>query len=157
MKDSTLLQHFDWTLLTLHQSPATALQLNFKSFQQVKTIVGVPQSDLSPISTFLNRRSCPQVSVCSREFVSLTRSFDHRQDLRVRLWHHQSIRDQKCISPTARSSNMPCEKRPRSDSEADWYWRHIETTTIPISQDLRELIRADLKQYWYLTRLQESR
>ena len=52
---------------------------------------------------------------------------------------------------------MPCEKRPRSNSEADPYWRHIETTTIPISQDLRELIRADLKQYWYFKRFEKSR
>ena len=52
---------------------------------------------------------------------------------------------------------MPCEKRPRSDSEADWNWRNIETTTIPISQDLRELIRADLKQYWYFARLLKFR
>lgn len=52
---------------------------------------------------------------------------------------------------------MPYEKRPRSDSEADRYWRHIQTTTIPISQDLRELIRADLKQYWYFKRLEYFR
>ena len=52
---------------------------------------------------------------------------------------------------------MPCEKRPRSDSEAQQYWSHIETTTIPISQDLRELIRADLKKYWHFTRLEASR
>ena len=52
---------------------------------------------------------------------------------------------------------MPPEKRPRSDSEADRYWRHIETTTIPISQNLRELIKADLKQYWYFQRLEKSR
>ena len=52
---------------------------------------------------------------------------------------------------------MPCEKRLRSDSKADRYWRQIETTTIPISQNLRELIRADLKKYWYFKRLENSR
>ena len=52
---------------------------------------------------------------------------------------------------------MPCETRPRSDSEADRYWRHIETTTIPISQNLRELIRADLQQDWHFSRLETFR
>ena len=52
---------------------------------------------------------------------------------------------------------MPYEKRPRSDSEAHRYWWHVETTTIPISHELRELIRADLKQLWYFERLAEVR
>ncbi|KAL9609792.1 MAG: hypothetical protein Q9167_005470 [Letrouitia subvulpina] len=52
---------------------------------------------------------------------------------------------------------MPCERRPRSDSEADLYWKNIETTTVPISQDLQELIRADLKKLWYWERLEKSR
>ena len=52
---------------------------------------------------------------------------------------------------------MLCAKRPRSDSEAHQYWSHIETTTIPISPALRELIRADLKEYWHLTRLEAFR
>lgn len=52
---------------------------------------------------------------------------------------------------------MPCEKRPRSDSRADLYWRNLKTTTIPISQGLQELIRADLKKVWHWERLENSR
>lgn len=52
---------------------------------------------------------------------------------------------------------MLCGKRPRSDSEADLYWKNIETTTIPISKDLQELITADLKELWHWERLEKSR
>ena len=52
---------------------------------------------------------------------------------------------------------MACKKRPRSNSEAHRYWWDVETTTIPISQDLRELIRQDLKNLWYFERLAKVR
>ena len=51
---------------------------------------------------------------------------------------------------------MRCEKRPRSEREIREYWKNIETT-IPLSPDLRELTRADLRDHWHYERLEISR